>query len=218
MWPGSGSCPASSASWSRGGGWVQVNTEDDVGDPCWVQSVRRTIIQGVPYLAAVASVTVIVAGCSSSPNALPEGKRSATRSQVASAPRTTRTTTTTTPASTVSSGLPTLGLTGAWPDGSGFGQVEPVEVYLGGDPSGRITSIEWQSWGGAEATGEGIALYVPPGKNLPEGSTQAATIVAFDLGTCAGSEAYQEVEWYFPGEGEAFNPTSAEFTCKLGYV
>lgn len=60
----------------------------------------------------------------------------------------------------------------------------------------------WQSWGGATATGTGTSTYVAPGQSVAQGSQQTATVVASDLGTCAGAAAYQQVKWYFPSEGE----------------
>ena len=31
------------------------------------------------------------------------------------------------------------------------------------------------------------------------------TVEAFSLGTCAGTPAYTQVKWYFPGEGESLS-------------
>jgi hypothetical protein len=120
--------------------------------------------------------------------------------------------------STTGSSAPTLGLAGAWFAGSGFGEVEPSTVFLGGDPTGQLTSIHWSSWGGAEATGSGIGWYVPPNVITAKGSDEPATVVAFDLGTCADRPAYQEVTWYFTAEGETFDPSQAQYACTEGYV
>jgi hypothetical protein len=43
---------------------------------------------------------------------------------------------------------------------------------------------------------------------------ETATVVAFDLGTCDGSTpAYQEVTYYFPQDGETFDPTKSTNAC-----
>jgi hypothetical protein len=92
-----------------------------------------------------------------------------------------------------------LGVAGAFaPNGVGFGQVRPTEISLGGDPTGILTGISWQSWGGSQATGTGTSTYVGPGQTVAQGSQQTATVDAFDLGTCNGAPAYQQVTWYFP--------------------
>jgi hypothetical protein len=91
-------------------------------------------------------------------------------------------------------------------------------IFLGGDPTGAVGSIQWSSWGGAEATGAGISLYVPPNVSTADGTDKPATVVAFDLGTCANHPAYRQVEWYFPGEGGVFDPNGGQFACAEGYV
>ena len=150
----------------------------------------------------------------------PSPGRSTSATTRPTAPTTAEATTSTTSpsTSTTSPTTSTLGLTGAWFEGSGFGEVEPSQVYLGGDPTGRLTSINWSSWGGAEATGSGSGWYVPPNTITADGSDQPATVIAFDLGTCADHSAYQEVEWYFAGEGGTFDPTQALYACTKGYV
>ncbi len=47
---------------------------------------------------------------------------------------------------------------------------------------------------------------------------ESATIVAFDLGTCDGKLMYQAVEWYFPKNGQTFNPSQFEDICNGSYV
>lgn len=96
-----------------------------------------------------------------------------------------------------------LGLASAWgPSAVGFGQVRPTEISLGGDPTGLLTGITWQSWGGDTAAGSGTGTYVGPNQTAAQGMQETATVVASDLGTCGGRPAYQEVKWYFPGQGE----------------
>lgn len=98
---------------------------------------------------------------------------------------------------------PTLGVASAWGASAvGFGKVQPAEISLGGDPTGVLTGINWQSWGGDTATGTGASTYVAPGHTAAEGVQETATVVASDLGTCGGRSAYQQVKWYFPEQGE----------------
>jgi len=97
--------------------------------------------------------------------------------------------------------VPTLGVAGAFgPDGVGFGSVRPTEISLGGDPTGTLARISWQSWGGSRATG--TSTYVAPDQTVAQGSQQTATVVAYDLGTCNGGRAYQQVTWYFLQHGQ----------------
>jgi hypothetical protein len=98
---------------------------------------------------------------------------------------------------------PTLGVSGAFGAyGLGFGEVQPAGISLGGDPTGVVTGITWQSWGGAVATGTGRSTYVGPNQAVAQGTPETATVVAYDLGTCKGAPAYQLVAWYFPAEGQ----------------
>ena len=179
---------------------------------------RRTL--GVAVLVAVAGV--VGAACSSSPST--PSSSGGTTTTVRVPPRqhetgsTTSstvigTTTTTTAASSASApsapSAPTLGIAAAWarvgPSVAGFGQVRPSEISLGGDPTGILSGIIWASWGGATAIGTGTSTYVAPGQTVAQGTQQSATVVASDLGTCAGTPAYQQVKWYFPSEGETLS-------------
>jgi hypothetical protein len=87
----------------------------------------------------------------------------------------------------------------------GFGQVKPAEISLGGDPTGMLTGITWQSWGGDTATGTGTSTYVGPNQSAAQGVQERATVVASDLGRCGGVAAYQQVKWYFPEQGETLS-------------
>lgn len=87
----------------------------------------------------------------------------------------------------------------------GFGQIKPAEISLGGDPTGMLTGITWQSWGGATATGTGTGTYVGPNQTAAQGTQETANVVASDPGTCAGKPAYQQVKWYFPQQGETLS-------------
>jgi hypothetical protein len=118
---------------------------------------------------------------------------------------------------TVPTEVPTLGLN--WEgSGGGYGSVRPTLVSNGGDPTGVVSSITWQSWGGSQAVGTGTSDYVAPGQTVADGSQQTVTIVAYNLGTCDGQSAYQDVEWYFPGQGQTFDPSQGLTACQFGYV
>ena len=98
---------------------------------------------------------------------------------------------------------PRLGVSGAFgPSAVGFGAVRPTEISLGGDPTGTLTGITWQSWGGVNASGAGTGTYVAPGQSVAEGTHATAPVVAYGLGLCRGSLAYQQVVWYFPQHGQ----------------
>jgi hypothetical protein len=88
---------------------------------------------------------------------------------------------------------------------AGFGQVKPAEISLGGDPTGMLSGITWQSWGGDTATGTGTSTYVGPNQSAAQGVQERATVVASDLGRCGGGAAYQQVKWYFPEQGETLS-------------
>ena len=156
---------------------------------------------------ALALNAVLVTGCSGTPN----GSRKNTA--------TTESTPSSTSTSTTAGGaVPTLGLTGAWSAGTGFGMVRPTEVYLGGDPTGLISTVTWSSWGAQQATGTGTGSYLAANEITAHASSTQMTIVAFDLGTCDGHAAYKEVEWYAPSKGAEFDPSQAVYTCYEGYV
>ncbi|MBO0835693.1 MAG: hypothetical protein J2P28_09260 [Actinobacteria bacterium] len=91
------------------------------------------------------------------------------------------------------------------PDVQGYGQVEPQTINNNGDPTSLVTHITWSSWGGAMAHGSGTSTWVPPGQPTSSGLQQTATVVAFNLGTCAGKPSYNAVVWYFPQHGEQFS-------------
>jgi hypothetical protein len=109
-------------------------------------------------------------------------------------------------------------LAGAFAHGSGFGNVRPAEIFNGGDPTGLVTKITWQSWGGATATGTGTTTYVPANAPVADGQQETATVVAFNLGNCGGTYMYQAVEWYFPQHGQSFNPAQYENVCTGSFV
>ncbi len=96
--------------------------------------------------------------------------------------------------------------------------MRPVVVDNGGDPTGIVEDITWNSWGGPTALGSGTSYYDPP--NTPVAASRAApvTIEAFDLGSCQGHSAYRKVKWWFPTHGQTAegNGPPAIDTCPGG--
>jgi hypothetical protein len=94
---------------------------------------------------------------------------------------------------------PVLGADGWAPDVEGFGVARPSSVFYGGDPTGIVESINWTSWGGATAEGDGIAYNEDdsPDGTVAGAPAEPAHIVAWDLGDCHGRRAYLKVGWYF---------------------
>ena len=113
---------------------------------------------------------------------------------------------------------PTLG--GVWnPSVRGYGTVQPARVFNGGDPTGDIWDITWTSWGGEQAVGTGTSYGIPPGAGgVAQSVKQPATIVAYNLGTCDGQLMYQAVKWYFPGNGQTFDPAGHYNICTGDFV
>jgi hypothetical protein len=159
--------------------------------PTWRAALRRAIAGAGVIIAAIGAAAIT--GCSGSP-----------------APAT---------GSSPAAAVPVLGrLTGVFARGEGFGQVKPAKIFNGGDPTGLVTRLIWSSWGGRRAVGTGLADYVGQGQSVASGSQKQVTVVAFNLGTCHGTRMYRAVEWYFPGEGQAFDPTRYENICAGAYV
>lgn len=132
--------------------------------------------------------------------------------------------TTTSPPSTSAAGGPLLG-SAAWVgalgfagDGvEGFGEVAPAAINAAGGnaPGSYVISISWSNWGAPQAMGQGQSTYVSnPNAPLSDATQATFTVVAFDLGSCnGGPPAYEEVEWYFPGDGGTFDPSNATNAC-----
>ena len=101
---------------------------------------------------------------------------------------------------------------------AGFGTSRPVAIALGWNATSLITHIQWRSWGGAEAIGTALAEFTPP--NQPESNSrlEPATVVAFNLGKCAGRYAYTSFEEYFPGEKQHFSALNYMDACYGGAV
>jgi len=141
---------------------------------------------------------------------------SATSNVTSSAPTAT---TTPTPTTAAPVALPTLGqLAGVFAKGNGFGQVKPSTIDNGGDSTGVVTHIVWNSWGDAQAKGTGTSDYVAAGQTVAQGSEEPVTVVAFNLGTCVGKVMYRAVEWYFPQHNQAFESKTYENICGGTYV
>jgi hypothetical protein len=122
-------------------------------------------------------------------------------------------------ASPASTAVPVLGRpAGVFARGTGFGQVKPAKIFNGGDPTGLVTQLAWKSWGGSQAVGTGMSDYVGQGQTVASGTQKQVTVVAFNLGRCHGTLMYRAVEWYFPGAGQAFDPTHYEDICSGTYV
>lgn len=94
----------------------------------------------------------------------------------------------------------------------GYGEVKPETINNGGTSTGVVNKITWTQWGEEQAIGHGTATYrdITFGVN---GRLARATVVAFDLGPCNGRLAYRAVVWYFPSEGQWFDPRSYRDTC-----
>ena len=153
----------------------------------------------------------------------PAGGAASTTTTTTLAPTTTTTvpSTTTLPPTPTAVG-PLLG-SAAWGQAlgsfagiSGFGEVAPDSFSEGPTAeSPHVDSISWSNWGAPQAMGQGQAID-GTGQSGPISSwpVETATVVAFDLGTCDGStSAYQEVTYYFPQDGETFDPTKSTNAC-----
>ncbi len=164
--------------------------------------------------AGFVGVAVLASACSNTSSPSAQNGTTTTTARVHASTSTPGSTVGSTSTSTTTGGhgggatatSPTLGAAAAWGTAAvGFGQVKPVEISLGGDPTGMLTGITWQSWGGDTATGTGTSTYVGPNQSAAQGVQERATVVASDLGTCGGGAAYQQVKWYFPEQGETLS-------------
>lgn len=90
---------------------------------------------------------------------------------------------------------PVLGWKGAFLHGKGFGNAKPSTVFLGGDPTGRVTSITWHDWGHSQAVGYGTGWC--PGESVAAGHSCAAALHVSDVGTCHGRRAYERLGFSF---------------------
>lgn len=173
---------------------------------------------------ALAALSLAAAGCTSSQPQSKSQPQSTSQPQPQSPPGSpapaagaaTTTTTANGPNRPAAPPVPTLGSAAAltlYVSGAGFGEVRPPTVSLGGDATGRVYDITWQSWGGAQAVGTGTGWLVPAGEIVGHGTAEPARIVAFDLGTCEGLYMYRSVGWYFPQAGQTFEPPHGMDAC-----
>lgn len=83
----------------------------------------------------------------------------------------------------------------------GFGQVKPREIYYGGDPTGLVCMIHWDSWGGQVARGTGVGWYVGGSQSVAQGHAAIADVDATKLGKWKSRPAYNRLTWTFPNHG-----------------
>jgi hypothetical protein len=95
---------------------------------------------------------------------------------------------------------PVLGSHQAFSNGQGGGTVKPRVVFLGGDPTGRVTGISWTDWGAARAVGDGRGWC--PGQSVAAGHYCSAALYVSRLGTCHGHWAYRSLAFYFKDRGK----------------
>jgi RNA polymerase sigma factor (sigma-70 family) len=100
----------------------------------------------------------------------------------------------------------------------GYGTIRPALINNGGDPTGIVTNVHWQSWGGTQATGTGTGTYVPDNTPVAAGTQEPVTVVAFDPGLCHGKLMYQAIEWFFPQHAQHFDPHTYINICTGTYV
>jgi hypothetical protein len=109
----------------------------------------------------------------------------------------------------ISREVPTLSI--PWsPDQRGWGLVKPTVIFNGGDESGQIADVRWESWGGPTAIGHGTASYAL-GPTKAHSVPARATVVATKLKRCNGQLMYTRIWWYFPRYGEdSSDPTNPD--------
>jgi hypothetical protein len=164
------------------------------------------LLAPVPLATVLLVTALVLASCASNPG------RTAASSHGPGA---------TSPTMVAGSAPPTLGRRAgdfASPSAVGFGHVEPAEIFNGGDPTGLVTHIVWHSWGGPDAVGTGRSDYVAPGEAVAAGREESVTVVAFELGRCAGAYMYEAVEWFFAQHGQSFDPNRYQDVCHGAYV
>ena len=100
----------------------------------------------------------------------------------------------------------------------GYGEIEPTRIFNGGDPTGLVTDVRWDSWGEDTATGRGISVWEGAAATVADAPQSEAVVTAFDLGDCNGQLAYRAINWYFPEYGQSFDPESYINICTGDYV
>lgn len=99
------------------------------------------------------------------------------------------------PTALAAQGLPVLGSSHAFPNGKGFGVVQPRTVYLGGDPTGQVSKLRWQQWGSSKIIGFGQGWC--PGKSVASGHYCTTSLHLYGLDSCHGHRAYSMMIFYF---------------------
>ncbi len=167
--------------------------------------VMRLALHGRPVRPVLAVVFAAAVACSTDPGAA-VGAGGPASSGPATSPPT---------AGPVSAGPPTAGPVSASPTAGGtgeptlgevfrrgargYGQVRPSVIDAAGGATAVLTGVAWGSWGAAEATGTGQAIYVPTGERNAAGRPEPADLTASDLGRCPdGVLAYRSLTWTFP--------------------
>jgi hypothetical protein len=103
------------------------------------------------------------------------------------------------------------------PGQKGYGTARPDTIFNGGDPTGLVTGVRWQSWGGQVAIASGTSDDAR-NSTVADGVQRAATVEAFNLGVCHGTLMYQAIEWFFPADGGKFDPHNYIDICTGKYV
>jgi hypothetical protein len=81
----------------------------------------------------------------------------------------------------------------AAPYGTGWGTVEPTEIFNGGDPSGSVRDIKWTGWGNPSAIGYGLnPIFKPHGGYYRKPARVELRATA--LGRCGSRRAYTRLE------------------------
>lgn len=173
-------------------------------------AVRRGI--SILFVPAVGLALASCGGVKAGPGA----QRSASTSPTSTPTTTTpppSTTTTPPPSTSTSTPPPTLGRAGVFLYSTGFGEVMPSSVFLGGEAESAVSQITWSSWGDAEASGKGTGCYYAGTIPAAQCRSEEVTLFAFDLGTCQGTYMYQQLEYVFLEEGETFDPSNGIDIC-----
>jgi hypothetical protein len=83
------------------------------------------------------------------------------------------------------------------PNGEGWGIEHPSQIFNGGDPSGLITHVHWNSWGGPVAFGWGRNPIFKPGGGYYRHPV-AIKLRANAIGRCEGRRAYTRLSVRVP--------------------
>lgn len=129
-------------------------------------------------------------------------------------------------ASSTAARVPTLGAkVFAGRSGIGWGAYRPSEISNGGDPTGVVQAIHWESWGGPTAIGYGTGWYVGPNSIVADGTPGRTELRGSDLGHCTarGPLAYEHLEVRGPAPpggrlGAWSSWSGAKTLCQFGFT